>query len=688
MNSINRTIIVNSGNDVAMMKSITASQKPPFTPFASRADAESEPKPPTLSLVSAVEGGRLMQWVRNPAAPYLGGGWGPAGGVLDLRHVASVSDLSNDFSGIFEQAAHDAAMHGWELFVSQKSDGTPYEYDFIDHTLADNLSIQFEHNALLMPRQNFQHFATNGQAGPFTITEFLYDAAAHGPLSAMLVTASGAETKLDQGVGFEVIGNSVTLASAPPSGSTFVVTKRKDALQIRSSPGNGRRLLLSGDINIDLSRMGYAISSASGSGLTLTNIDYQAIERLWVRSPAGFGAHPLAKRGDSGFVPLGFKSLYASLVHVTGANDLAVYASGGGSSGPADDPYALHIGAIQADRCSTVMKYVRQGEAAYIGSINARECGTGFLSGVTGGIGTASGIHIGSINCTKLSRRALDVRDTPQGGLHVGAISVRDMGFMPDGVTAVGDAAGVFFNGVAGAQIDYLDIRQRDWPTPSGRPAVQVGGSNNHGNRINGGWVDGLEIGISETGSTVNDVGNSFTMTMKNVSTPISSSGALQTHYDIIALSESGGIVTQRRLNNLFGERQSGVPNFLLAGPAGNPDYAYTIQELTFIRCLDFIRFNLRIQGSITHTENARPLRIALPPAITNGSSSQVPVQIGRANGINHDQGDLFAEITPGMNDIRFYQRPVAGGGVVEITTDNFTSGTTLRFEVSGIVPA
>ena len=645
-------------------------------------------------LVSAAEGsfqiaaadGVLYRRQSGLALPGLNN-WRPLDDTLDLRHVGSTSELSSDFVGRFRQAVDDAAANGWDLRVSQKADGTPYEYQAIDHTLTGDLRMQFDRNALFMPRTNFQHFPTGGTTGPFEITAWPYDAAVDGTLSAMLVNGT-TETKLFQGTDFTLSGKTVTLSATPPAGSVLVLVSRLNALQFRSTPGNGRRLILGGDVNIDLSRVGYAIASASGSGLAVTGVDHVVLDRLYVRSPSGYGGLPLEKRGDSAFTPLTFKSCHANLVHAEGMNDLAVYASGGGSTGSEDDGGRLTINVVSAFRCSTAMKYVRQGRQATIGVIHAVECGTGFLSGVTDGIPTGHGIHIGSINAIRLARRALDVRDTPQGGLHVGAVTIEDLGFMPDGVTMAETPAGVFLAGVSGVQVDYLSIRQRAWPKPANVPAVMVTGSGNMGNRILGGWVEGLDRGIQETGASTNDVGNSFTMTLKDVATPIDSAGALQTDFDLTILTTSGSTITSRRLNSLVGEKQEGTPTFQLAGATNSPTYAYTAQELVYQKVRDFTLFSLQVQGTITHTETGKQFRIPLPAGLTNNSDAPVPLTVGRATGIASTAGPITAEIPAGQSYVLFHARPNAGGSPVQITSDAVTTGGTVRIELAGVVPA
>ena len=639
---------------------------------------------------SAIADGVLYRRAEGLSLPGLNN-WRPLNDTLDIRHTGSTSELTSDFAGRFQQAVDDASAQGWGLHVSQKADRTPYEYEGIDHALTGgDLTLSFEKGAVLYPTTNFQAWPTNGGVGPFAITDFLYSVASHGALSAMLVTAAGVESKLSPGTHFTVSGNRVTLTTAPPAGSHLVVSTNRYAIQLRSTRDNGRRVDITGDLNIDLSRSGYVISSAAGSGLSLHSVDHWSVERMRVWSSAGYGSAPLDKRSDTALVPMTYKSGYVGRLHVSGMNDLALYATGNSSAGPEDDAVALQVGTIYASRCAGGAKLVRQAGHSHIGSIIARECGTLFLLGKTDdNVPLSNSIHVGSINGVRIGRRALDAREVPPGGLHVGAISVRDIGFMPDGVTPEESPAGVFLQAAAGVQIDYLDVRQKDWPTPAGVPALQVSGEGNYGNRILGGWVEGLSHGIRETGSTTNDVGNSYSLTLKDVATPVDTSGAMQTHYDLIVLSEAAGTVTQKRLNSLFSERETGTPTFLLAGASASPSYSYVHQKLTYRRMLDYVEFALQIQATITHSEpSPRSFRIILPSAITNSHTAPVPVTVGRISGLTLPSNDgVWGEVPPGSAYVRFYYRPSSGAEPVEITSAHVTSGSGVRIELAGTVP-
>lgn len=52
-----------------------------YAPFASYDAANAAPKLPEQSRISAIVNGRLVEWVRDPAGPCLGGGWVPPGPV-------------------------------------------------------------------------------------------------------------------------------------------------------------------------------------------------------------------------------------------------------------------------------------------------------------------------------------------------------------------------------------------------------------------------------------------------------------------------------------------------------------------------------------------------------------------------------------------------------------------------------
>lgn len=681
------TVVVNSevsATTRAALEVLDEQRTTRVSSFASRAELIAEAEG---GFNVAVVGGVTYRRQDGLALPALSN-WRPLDNVLDLRHCGSTSDIAGNFAGIFEQAAEDAALNGWDFRVSRTPDGSPHEFQFIDHTLAGDLRIAFDRSALLMPKTNFQHFASDGTTGPFTITAWPYNAATEGNLSCMVVNGS-TETKLSEGVDFTVAGNVVTMTDAFAPGRTIVFSSRKDALGFRSTAGNGRKLILTGDINIDMSRIGYCAASASGSGLTTTNVDHITAERIWIKSPAGYGAASLSKRGDSGFVPLNFKSCHVDMIHCEGMNDLAVYATGGSSAGATDDGGGLYIGNIFAKRCATGLKYVRGGEQATIGALHLLECGTGYLSGETDGLLTGQGVHIQSINAVKLGRRAVDIRASRQGGVHIGAVSVRDIGFMPDGVTATSGPAGVYLEGVAGVQVDYLDVRQRDWGASADAAAIKVAGNDNYGNRVLGGWVQGLPRGIQETGATTNDVGNSYCLTMKDIATPIDTAGALQTHYDLILLTTSGLTITQSRINSQFFASQNGTSALVLTGAVGSPTYTYSMQNLVYRRLGDYTEFSCNVQAVIAHAETAKSLRVSLPAAdFTISETFALPVTVGRIQGITvPDNRGIFGEMAPSSNTARFYYYPTDGSAAVLITSDHVTTGATVRIEISGVIP-
>ena len=654
--------------------------------FNSQEQAGAATIPSATKTVSWLDGESKFTAIREIGAPLLKGGWKPANGVLDVRMTGSTSDIENDFPGLFNQAAVDATNNDWVLNVSQKVDKSPYVYDFLEHTLTGNLKVNFDSRAVLLPSVNHQYFVTNGSTGPFTITDFAYSQSVHGPLSAMRVTADGVETKLTQGVHFTVTGQVVNLTSNPPAGSFLVVSTSRYAVRFRSTVGSGQRVDITGVLNIDLNNSGYIIASGSGSGLGITNVDHWDIERIRVWSDYGYGSAPLDKRGDSAFCPLAFKTGRVGHIDARGMNDLALYASGSSSTDHDDDGGGLQVGSIYAERCSTVAKLARQTGHAHIGSIVSSDCATGFLIGVTDDdLPAGGGIHIDSINSVRMSRRVLDVRDVVEGGITVGSISVRDIGYLPGGTTIAETPAAVFLSGAKSVQVGYLDVRWRDWTVPAGFPAVQLSGVN-HGNRINGGWVERAVYGIRETGSAINHTGNVFTLTMKDVTTPFVSAGTSQSVYDLTVLVETSGVVSTKRV--MSSNRSTATPTLLLAGATSSPSYSYTFQDLSYQVQNSVAKFWLRVQGVITHSESTgRPLRIVLPSSLVNSMPFSVPVTLGRVSGLSIPVDNVYAEIPPGFSYIRFYHIPSGGGDPVEITAQHVATGVNIRFEISGDLP-
>ena len=615
--------------------------------------------------------------------------WRPADNILDIRHTGSSSDLSSDFAARFQQACDDAGAQGWTLRMSPIDDGSPYEMVYIDHTLTNDLHIHFEKRARWFKQTDFQDFPTEGTTGPFVITAWPYDASAM--LSAMLVGSDNSETKLDQNTDFTVSTSApytVTLTATPPAGSTLRVADRGNALRLRGTPNNGRRLYMTGYMNIDLSRAGYVIASASGSGLGLTGIDNVqfdgTLECYNNHLVNGYEAEPLNKRADSAFVPFTFKRLKMGTVIARGMCDIAVYASGGATASFADRARSLRIDHIYAERCSTAMKYVRRGEQATIGSIHIRECATGFVQGVTSGLETGGGIQIGHINGVRVSRRLVDWRQSPQGCNHIGAVTCRDFGFLSDGETLGNGPAGLFMAECAGLTVGNLDIRQREWPTPTNVAAIQASGENNFGNRVLSGYIDGLPIGIRETGGITNDTGCEYKLTLKDCATPLSIPSESDTLYDLTLLTESAGTITtthKRRLSI----RRSFTPVMLHAGRT--PPEHHEQDGTGVIDSNGLFTFTARVRvNNWEFTPTDAQLRIELPHVCQAPPGELVVLPVSVLSGINAPATNVeyVAEIPGGQSYARIRWKNTANNDRGLISDANMTSGSTVILQVSG----
>lgn len=87
----------------------------------SYAAARDAVKPANLRKVGAVVGGRLTEWVRDPAGTALGGGWSPAD-VTTPQHWGAVGDGVADDAPAFRNAvAFLAARGGGELHLGEKT---------------------------------------------------------------------------------------------------------------------------------------------------------------------------------------------------------------------------------------------------------------------------------------------------------------------------------------------------------------------------------------------------------------------------------------------------------------------------------------------------------------------------------------------------------------------------------------
>lgn len=520
--------------------SIRGTPDRPFAPetvptFDSLADFRAaEVSPPLNTLI--VEGRPLMADAAGPIQAANLRRWVGAGLTLPITLTGTSSELSNDFVGRFEEACEDAATQGWKVVVDPKRDFSPYEYTFIDHLIAGpRLHIEFDGRAIFKPRQNFKHIVPGVSVGPFIFTDetgFSWNPTDWGTLSVGWFKATGQEVSVESSE--YTITNSgshyyITLnAPADDPADILVVAGRKNALGWRGVTNDGKSVISSGHVNIDISRFGYVPSQASGSGLGHINLDnfyHKGLIEVYSGADKGYGAAGPDKRSDSGYTPLNYKNCTIDgTIRVTGASDLAVYASGGGSSDRADDGRGLYIGRLEAFRCATGFKTVRQNQTAVFNSVYLYECKTGTINGETDGIVQGTGHHIGSIIGERMGFRLIDWRDMDEGGSYIGYAGLRDIGFQPDGVTSGAEGsdapAGLRLSGVKGLTVGCIDFRQRDW-APAASIAVAVNGGDNADIKVLSGHVQGFTTGLNETGATTGDRGCEYRFSIFDVATPI-----------------------------------------------------------------------------------------------------------------------------------------------------------------------
>lgn len=621
--------------------------------------------------------------------------WKPFGDALSTRHLGSDSELSSDFVGRLRDAIDWAGARKLAVALDPKRDGTPYEYSGgIDHTLLDDCRMIFHPNAVLRPNPNFQHFTTGGAVGPFEITDFIHDPDTDLPLSGMLVEADGTETKFVKDTNFTVEKSPlrVTLSVAPPAGSFFVACTSIYALRLRSTSGNGRRFDGSGRLTIDGSNLGYAIASGSGSGFGLTNIDTWTMDGEiygYTGSNTGYGAGPLDKRGDSLFVPLGFLSGVFNRLRGVGWSDLVLYGSGNSSNDLSDDAKGLIGNLIISDRCNTVGKYERQGRRGIIHAIQMINSRCAWIRGETGAVLTGSTMHIGSIMAERTGDRLIDIRECPQGGFYVGSIHSEDIGRFPDGATETETPIGVRMNECAGLTVGHLHMRQKEWTSTTDVVGIRAYGDDNYGNVVRSGYIEGYDVGIEETGGTTNDVGNRYTLTMKDVATPLALATGSDTEYRITLLNESGGTITKTRLNSEIGEYITGyVPEYFFPAPAGTVTLSVQLSTLYYRNVGPAIEASVRARTTITHTETGKELRIQLPFTVIDPNGSTVPLVVGRANGLSlpADYKRVYAEVASGTDYIRLRYITSAGASA-NVTSDHVPTGTQIWIECSGLLP-
>jgi hypothetical protein len=621
----------------------------------------------------------------------------PFGGDLSILHYASADALASDFAAQFEGAATLAIANKWKLHMHPLPSGLPYSYEFIDYTMTGNLHVVFYADAIWQPTTNFQHFPTGGLVGPFTVSDFGYDQSTWGDLSAMLVESDDTETGLDittdemDPQDFFVTGLDVELETAPPAGSTLVVAGRKNALTIRSTIAAGYKLTGTGTFTANLENYGYAIGKASGSGFAPRNITTIYLDMecdVYSAETSGYGAAPLDKRGDSAVVPLGFKSCYIKTVRASRINDLAVYASGDGSSDLTDDAEGLIIDNVIAYRTAAGLKYERQGRGGYVKLIHATECGTAFVRGITGDLPTGSNTHIATVVGTRLGRRVLSITDCPQGGLSFGNVSCEGLGFYPDGVTPVSGAAGIFMSECAMISVDEYSLTRIEdagkWAEPSGVAAVKFSGENNFGNRIKNGSVTGFEIGIEETGGTTNDTGNEVKLLLQGVTTPLSLAAGSDTLYDLTIQTDTAGTIAttyKRRMS----PKVAFTPNLYRSGTAAP---AAAREEGTYIHDPNgMVHFSADCQvNAWTFTPSGAQIRISLPASCVTLGAEVVTAPVNIIMGVNAPATNIeyVGEILSGDTSMLIRYKDTASNTSGALTDAHITSGTNVRIKTSG----
>lgn len=631
-------------------------------------------------------------WSASPAIV----GLRPEGYALSTDLIGTTSELVSDGKGRIEQAIDDCTANDWKLKINPIRDGSPYEWSYIDHDISGKLHLIFDPDAEIYRTTAFQVFDTDGTTGPFVINAWDYQGAATEGISVMHVDSSGNETILAVTSGYtEALNGSnyeITTVATYPIGGYIVAASTKQALGLNGTSGAGDTVIIEGQAKFNMARCGYVLASASGTAFNCTRVDNIEVPGLvhgYGTSASGPDADPQDRRGDTVFTANQYKHL-----SVTGElrgdyiNDLIFYGTGGGSAGDTDNPERAFINYISGLNPRNGFKFVRQTRGAHVNYVNLVDPWAGFAHGITSGLSTGSMISIGSMALRRVRRRGVDIGET-DGSIFIGNLVIEDFGRAAGGGDVQSDAAAVFLSDAHGVTINNLDVRMRDWSAPTSRPAVQLGGSDNWGNRINSGWINGVDIGISETGSTTNDKGNDFNMTMVNVTTPLSLHSDSQATYDITTVTESGGTISATGRLHRKAFKQTFTPNLYF--PGQTPP-THSAEEGTYLfDGSNSMQFSINAQvNGWTHSDTGF-VRLSLPSGFEGGTLSgeaqTFPVAFYRGVNTAADAtalSDVVAVLGDGNDFLQFRYMEEDGTAGNFLDESAFPSGSTVRVIVSG----
>lgn len=461
-------------------------------------------------------------WSANPQIV----GWRPIDSKMNTDMIGLQSEITADYQGRVDQAIIDCARYGWEFHATKHAamDG----YSWIRPTLPNGsrLVLQFYPDAEFFPGERFQVFDTDGTQTEFELDPDVWDYQGDTieNTGAEFIASDGVtRTRLRKDTGhiaynastqtwtaFDPADTSTPPTDPLPAGGKLKIVSAKGAIEFLASNTARAYVEIRGHAKINISKGGVAVSDAGRSGIGFSgdiDVFQPGIVEVYGTEATGPKAAPIDQRGDSAVTYTGGGRYWATgPIRGRYLNDIGtIYMSGGGLAGSAIDDYKdSFFNLLSAVQCGTGCKDTRQGNGFHVVHLETDECDTVYVNAPQIGFAQGRNFRIDHIKCNKTHRRIADLRQVVGHG-SIGSIQSTDFGFERDGTTVRADAFGVWFNESSGVIVENLQMEQKDWGTPTGRPAVGfegTDGTSNQGNEVRGGFISGLDTAVIDSINT------------------------------------------------------------------------------------------------------------------------------------------------------------------------------------------
>ncbi|WP_156874893.1 hypothetical protein [Sulfitobacter alexandrii] len=621
-----------------------------------------------------------------PASAYLNL-WVPPDDILTTNHMGSSSDIASDFKGIAEEMIRMSGLKGWIAHFKAPPDGTPFRYSYLDFlTTGRIVRIRGDRNAEFFPEERFQVFDCDGSTTMFDLNPAIwaYDGSSEGFQAGVIAADGSTETKLTVGTDISIaqVGGvwRLTTTTAPAGGTKLKVISARSAMSF-SAGGTGAELHWDGHFRINLSESGQVKSAGGRSGLAPKGIDHLrhgGIVHIYGSPTSNFEAPFLDQRGDSGFVPVDFKTMIGNGVIIADyLCDCGIYVSGGGAAGDtSDDPLMCVLPSLLTRGTGQVLKDTREMNYGYAPYVFGVDQYGGYVNAAQDGISQGQNFVINHARFVKTRRTPVDLRASNHP-VTINHLSVEDFGYEPDGeggLNAVNGAEGIWFNSSRGATVKQAEFTLREWPAPEGF-VVRFEGDECYGNRF-----EGVAIGYD------NLVRNRVT------STAAAANSVHIRHTDATTLYTTEGGTAIDNVRHIFENMDTDeriarlhVPKIFLTEiyHGGETPPAQLNRKLEYTRDDNgYVEFTLDVQSTgWTFTPSGKTVRVSLPftAASLEGQSflcKALPISGLGKTGTNIE---LVGEIPNGQSYMEFRWRDLSGTSGGLLTDNDHTSNIRLK---------